>query len=68
MNLMIKTATIFVNIYCVPGTNLETLHKIVLNPHDNVGSVVFNFLINKTKQKPRLSTFTKLVRGHTDRK
>lgn len=51
MNLMIKKAMIFVNIYCVPGTNLETLHKIVLNPRDKVGSVVFNFSDKQNKTK-----------------
>lgn len=65
---MILKATTFGSIYCVPGTTLETWHEIVSNPRDKVGSVVFILRIYKTKQKPRLSKFAKLVQGHTDRK
>lgn len=67
MKLMIKKAT-FVIIYCVQGTGLETLPKIVSIPHHKVGSAVLILLINKTKQKLRLSKFIKLVQGHTDSK
>lgn len=58
-------ATTFVSICHAPGTDLETLHEILSNLHHKVGSVVLILLINKTKQKPRLSKFTKLARGHT---
>ena len=58
-------STTFVSIYCVPGTNLETLHKIIANLHHKVGSVVLTLLINETKQKLRLSKFTKLAQCHT---
>lgn len=65
MRLIIKMSTTFVSIYCVPGTNLETLHEIVFNLHHRVHSVVLILLINEAKLKLKLSKFIKLVQGHT---
>jgi len=64
LKLIMKTATTFASICCVPGTNLEASHRIIPNLHHKVGDVVLILLINKTKQKPRLSKFTKLAQGH----
>lgn len=48
-------------------TDSETLPEMVFIPHHKVGSVIFLIsLINKTKQKRRLSKFTELVQGHTN--
>lgn len=60
-----KEATTFMSIYRVPGNDLETLHKITLNPHRKLGSVILILLI---KQKPRLSELTKLAQGYADSK
>lgn len=67
MKLMIKGCNICDYLPCA-GTGLETLPEIVPIPHHKVGSAVLILLINKTKQKLRLSKFTKLVQGHTDSK
>lgn len=63
MKLIMKMATTFASVCRVPGSNLETSHRIIPNLHHKVGDAVLVLLINKTRQKPRLSKFTKLAQG-----